>query len=150
MDSKEDSTRYEFSTLSYVYREGISNVFAYIEIAFCVESTITILPGYYLIIDVTIIELIAVCFLLFRVGFFLFGGGGGIVARAFRNCLDTINVYASIMFKESATNLHDIPVDKGIEWLNSFDTILTDCDGEFDLSNLSKIHPIIDNDIYFY
>lgn len=33
------------------------------------------------------------------------------------------------MFKESATNLHNISVEKGIEWLNSFDTVLTDCDG---------------------
>lgn len=37
------------------------------------------------------------------------------------------------MFKESATNLHGITVEKGIEWLQTFDTVLSDCDGEFDL-----------------
>lgn len=36
-----------------------------------------------------------------------------------------------IMFKENATNLNNISVDKGIEWLQSFDTILSDCDGKW-------------------
>lgn len=35
------------------------------------------------------------------------------------------------MFKENATNLNNISVDKGIEWLQSFDTILSDCDGKY-------------------
>lgn len=35
------------------------------------------------------------------------------------------------MFKDSGTNLHDISVDKGIEWLQTFDTVLSDCDGKF-------------------
>lgn len=34
------------------------------------------------------------------------------------------------MFQESATNLHDIPVDLGRKWLDSFDTVLSDCDGK--------------------
>lgn len=34
------------------------------------------------------------------------------------------------MFKESATNLQNISVEEGIEWLNSFDTVLSDCDGK--------------------
>lgn len=35
------------------------------------------------------------------------------------------------MFKDSATNLHNIPVNKGIEWLQTFDTVLSDCDGKY-------------------
>lgn len=35
------------------------------------------------------------------------------------------------MFKESATNLNNISVAKGIEWLDSIDTVLSDCDGKF-------------------
>lgn len=34
------------------------------------------------------------------------------------------------MFKESATNLHKISVDEGKKWLDSFDTVLSDCDGK--------------------
>lgn len=40
-----------------------------------------------------------------------------------------------IMFKENATNLNNISVDKGIEWLQSFDTILSDCDGKWTITN---------------
>lgn len=43
------------------------------------------------------------------------------------------------MFKENATNLNNISVDKGIEWLESFDTILSDCDGKNKIRDISNI-----------
>lgn len=45
-----------------------------------------------------------------------------------------------IMFKENATNLNNISVDKGIEWLQSFDTILSDCDGKWKFNPKLKSH----------
>ena len=40
-----------------------------------------------------------------------------------------VKVYYLIMHKESATNLLDLTNSDVITWLNSFDAILTDCDG---------------------
>lgn len=39
------------------------------------------------------------------------------------------------MYKSTVTNLHEANADQVKEFLNSFDTVLTDCDGK----NLHKI-----------
>lgn len=35
------------------------------------------------------------------------------------------------MFKDSATNLNNISIEKGNEWIQTFDTVLSDCDGKW-------------------
>lgn len=35
------------------------------------------------------------------------------------------------MYKQTATELNKLSPEKVKEWLNSFDTVLTDCDGKF-------------------
>lgn len=35
------------------------------------------------------------------------------------------------MFKRTATNLNNVPENVVKEWLNTFDAVLTDCDGKF-------------------